>query len=141
MSIINKLIILSLVISIAGCSKQKAGIYLAIDGKDYSISELYIDDIRIGKSKQLLTKPTGELYIDGKYVNKETQSPSVANVDIYSGSFEFFTVNPGKHNITLKSDNGNQIEFEKIIKPGENYVKLRVIEDKVLWNNEEYKIK
>lgn len=138
---LNLVFVVGLVILFFGCGSKKSAIYISVDGKEFSKSELLVDDNRIGRFEQHLVTKTGEFYVDGKFTKRDTASILLKDKDNYSGAMMYFSIPAGKHRVLLISDSGRKIGFEKTIKPGENYVMLKIENSKVYWNKEEYSIK
>lgn len=123
-----------------GCTPRKAGIVLSVDGKEFSNAEVFINNRKIGHFKQMVAKSTGEIYIDGEYIRKDTSSPLIGKEDNYSGHLDFFSLEPGTHHIALVARSGKRVEIEVRIDAGENYVSFSPEKGKLQWNNDEYKI-
>jgi len=140
----NKLItcvgVLILLFIFLGCTPKRAGIYLSVDGKEFSNADVFINNNKIGHFEQMVTKSTGETYIEGKYIGQFDSPPLIGKEDNYSGHFDYFSLEPGTYHIALVAQSGKRIEVEVRINAGENYVSFSPEKGKLLWNNDEYKI-
>lgn len=112
------------------CGPYRAGVYLLVEGKEFSDAELLIDGRTVGRFKQVPASPSSEA--------GTTSAGKTADQHEYAGHFDYFSLKPGKHNMVLVATNGKRLEIVAHVSAGENYVTYSSHEQVLRWNDDKY---
>jgi hypothetical protein len=137
--------ILCAVVCIAsGCHKQKdpARMILTIEGEEFSRAQVFVDGKQAGTFTQTLIKPNGEVHIDGVLVATKPPNGSeeTQEEDMYSGSCDSLTLEPGTHAFAYQTIDGKRLEFEAPVSAGRHLVIYFPDKESIKWDDEVFKI-
>lgn len=120
---------------IGGCRKSEpARLTIAVQGKDLSDADVFVDDKPLGRLTQTIITTDGKIYINGIFAASSRIVDNDRQADLYSGCSDSINLASGRHTITLSRGGSQPLNITVDISPGYHLLSYFPQKAQVTWD-------